>query len=207
MSQSSSQASINPTPDPISSSSKIPPGSRSAWSEARAKRFKENKLRKTLLRERELLHLQEVERQLQGKKRRSTRLYIKRCNLARGPEAKPFCSCVLFGEEDYFINRTEHTEGPSEGFRIIVHDGEDDPDSEDLETNDEDNSDKSNTEVELFRQVEHNITNTQRKGTETTEAEDDDDEPAFKDDSDNFYDEDDSSTSENSDVEHAFADY
>ena len=207
MSRPTPQAASNPTPNPVPVPSKSPSFRRSAWSAARVTQFQEEKQRKTLLRQRTLLHLQEVERLHQGKKRRSIRLYIKRCNLARGPETKPFCSCVLFGEEDYFINRTDQTGGPPEGFRIVVHDGENEPDSEDLDTNEEDNSDNSSAEEELFRQVESNISSKQKKKSEDTEAEDYDSNTSNKDDSDNFYGEEDSNDSENSDIDHAFADY
>ncbi len=134
--------------------SKCSSGRRTAWSTVRIKQFQAAKKLKILLCKRVLLHLQE---QQQGKQWRSIRLYIKRCNLARGPEAKPFCSCVLFGEEDYFNDRTEKTDGPSEGFQIIVHDGEDKTNSDDSEAaeeavnkdsdiNDEDDSENSDIE-------------------------------------------------------------
>jgi hypothetical protein len=135
-----------------------PFGRRTAWSTARIKQFQATKKRKILLRKRVLQHLQEVERQQQGKQRRRIRLYIKRCNLARGPEAKPFCSCVLFGEEDYFNDRTEKTDGPSEGFRIILHDGEDTNDSDDSEAEEEDfskDSDINDKEDRENSDIEH----------------------------------------------------
>ena len=140
-----------PTPNPVPSLSTKPSGHHTPWSTARIKKFQATKKRESLLCKRVLQHLQQVERQQHGKQRRSIRLYIKRCNLARGPDAKPFCSCVLFGEEDYFNNRTEKTDGPVEGLRIIVHDGDNETDSDDSRIKEEDFSGDSEIDEILKR--------------------------------------------------------
>ena len=140
-----------PTPDPVPSFSTKLSGRHTPWSTARIKKFQAKKQRESLLRKRVIQHLHQVEQHKHGKQRRSIRLYIKHCNLARGPDAKPFCSCVLFGEEDYFTNRTEKTNGPSEGFRFIVHDGDDEPDSDDSSIGEEDSSDDSDINEVLER--------------------------------------------------------
>jgi hypothetical protein len=155
-----SQASTTPTPDPVHSSLNRTFNRRTAWTPARIKQFQANKKRANLLRKGVQQHLQKVEQRLQGKQRRSTHLYIKRCNLARGPNEKPFCSCILFGEDDYFLDRAEKTDGPSEGFRIVVHDGEDeDNTSEDSDMTEEDDSDDSDTDddddSEILSILEH----------------------------------------------------
>jgi hypothetical protein len=74
---------------------------------------------KAILRRRVVQHLREVEQRHQGKPCRSIRLYINRCNSGTPPD-KPLCSCVLFGEEDYFLDEEQKTDGPTNGFRIVV---------------------------------------------------------------------------------------
>ena len=119
-----------PIPNTVSSLSSQAPARRIARRSARIKKIQADKKRANLLRKRVLQHLQEVEQLYQGKPRRSIRLYIKRCNRAQGPSVPPFCSCVLFGEERYFFDEQEKTCGSPDGFRIVVHDGEDEDDSD-----------------------------------------------------------------------------
>ena len=114
------QASV-PTRDQASSHSNQTFAGSAVSQSNRAKRRLAKEKRETLHRKRVLEHLREVDQQNQGKRHRSIRLYIKRCNKQLAQES---CTCVLFGEKDYFLDNWGKTLGPAEGFRIIVHDDE-----------------------------------------------------------------------------------
>ncbi len=74
---------------------------------------------KAILRRRVVQHFCKVEQRHQGKPRRSIRLYINHCNSGTPPD-KPLCPCVLFGKENYFLDEERKTNGPTDGFRIVV---------------------------------------------------------------------------------------
>jgi hypothetical protein len=68
----------------------------------------------------------------QGQPRRSIRLYINHCNSGPPPN-EPLCSCILFGKEDYFLDKERKSRGPPVGFHIVVLSDNSTVDDEDFE--------------------------------------------------------------------------
>jgi hypothetical protein len=73
-----------------------------------------------------------VEQKYQGQPYRSIRLYVNHCN-SGSPPNKPLCSCILFSEEDYFLDEECKSRGPPNGFRIVVLSDNGTVDDEDFE--------------------------------------------------------------------------
>ena len=90
------------------------------------------------------------------------------------------CSCILFGEEGYFLHESEKRYGPTLGFRIALHVDAENPERRVIEDYwdssdsgeaywDSDNDQSTNltssyhddsiAEEELFKQIESNINN------------------------------------------------
>jgi hypothetical protein len=151
----------------------------------RAARRHDKKKREQLHRRRVLDHFRQVDRALHDKRRRSAHIYVKRHNEQLRMQANTTarrCSCILFGEEGYFLHESEKKYGPTLGFRIVLHvDAENperrvikdywDSDSDSGEgywDSDDDqstnltssyHSDSNFAEEELFNQIESNINN------------------------------------------------
>ena len=68
-------------------------------------------------------HLHEVNGLCQNLRilRVSLRLYVKTCIIGSPPD-RPFCTCVLFGEDHYFLDSNRGTGGPPGGYRLIALD-------------------------------------------------------------------------------------
>jgi hypothetical protein len=150
----------------------------------RAARRHDKKNREQLLRRRVLNHLPRVDRALHDKQRRSPRIYVKCRNEQLRMQANTTerrCSCILFGEEGYFLHESEKQFGPTLGFRIVLHIDAENPERRVIEDywdssdsgeaywdSDDDqptnltssyHSDSDIAEEELFNQIESNITN------------------------------------------------
>ena len=109
----------NPTTDQSPSNRRPPTRSARASQKLRRQAAKQ---RKTILHQRVLSHLQQVEEANRKKGcnlRRSLRLHLKECNEGFPPD-KPLYKAVLFGEEEYFLDRDEKEGGPPDGYRLLV---------------------------------------------------------------------------------------
>ncbi len=144
----------------------------------------DKKKQERLLRRRVLDHLLQVDGALHNKRRRSIRIYIKlRNEQLRSVGSERRCSCILFGEEGYFLQESKKKYGPTLGVRMAVHvvpentertviEDYSESDSDCGETyrwnSEEDqstsltssyHSDSEPAEEELFNQIERNINN------------------------------------------------
>jgi hypothetical protein len=148
----------------------------------RAVRRHDRKKREQLLRRRVLDHLLRVNRALQDRRRRSARIYVKRRNEQLRTQANTTerrCSCILFGEEGYFLHESEKKYGPTFGVRITLHVDAENPERRVIEdywncsdsgeadwNSDADQSTNLTSSYhsageELFNQIETNINNEQ----------------------------------------------